>query len=291
MDPLITAGLIQGGAQMFGNMFQNWSNRGLANDQREWSENMQQRQWEWNQQQWMRERDWNYKMWEEMNRYNSPQEQMARFREAGLNPHLIYGKGSAGTAGSPAQVGSVRAPDVKQYTRPEMRSITQGLDVFGMYTQGRMLEAQRDNVLANTQLAKQEALVKTQDAANRLIQGKQWKLDYKRSKELFDTQVDAAKVALQDAAQTLRKKEVDTRIAIKSENWQLKRIEAEMKLAIKNKEGKALANALEAIRLDMRRRGIEVTDSKFWRIAAQNYEEIKGELKSNMDLLKWLKIK
>lgn len=31
-----------------------------------------------------------------MNQYNAPAQQMARFKEAGLNPHLIYGKGTAG---------------------------------------------------------------------------------------------------------------------------------------------------------------------------------------------------
>lgn len=32
--------------------------------------------------------------WEMQNAYNSPKQQMARFKEAGLNPHLMYGQGS-----------------------------------------------------------------------------------------------------------------------------------------------------------------------------------------------------
>lgn len=35
-------------------------------------------------------------MWNRQNMYNSPQAQMARFQQAGLNPHLIYGSGSGG---------------------------------------------------------------------------------------------------------------------------------------------------------------------------------------------------
>lgn len=35
-------------------------------------------------------------MWEKQNLYNSPEAQMQRFMAAGLNPHLIYGSGSAG---------------------------------------------------------------------------------------------------------------------------------------------------------------------------------------------------
>lgn len=34
-------------------------------------------------------------MWNKMNSYNAPSAQMQRFKDAGLNPHLIYGKGSA----------------------------------------------------------------------------------------------------------------------------------------------------------------------------------------------------
>ena len=37
-------------------------------------------------------------MWNRMNQYNSPAAQMARFKEAGLSPHLIYGRGSSGNA-------------------------------------------------------------------------------------------------------------------------------------------------------------------------------------------------
>lgn len=37
-------------------------------------------------------------MWNMQNLYNSPEAQMARFKAAGLNPHLIYGQGNAGNA-------------------------------------------------------------------------------------------------------------------------------------------------------------------------------------------------
>lgn len=39
-------------------------------------------------------------MWSQQNLYNSPEAQMQRFVEAGLNPHLIYGQGSSGNASS-----------------------------------------------------------------------------------------------------------------------------------------------------------------------------------------------
>lgn len=45
----------------------------------------------------------NVQMWEMMNQYNHPAQQMQRFREAGLNPNLIYGQGNPGNASSPPQ--------------------------------------------------------------------------------------------------------------------------------------------------------------------------------------------
>lgn len=42
-------------------------------------------------------------MWHMQNAYNSPQAQMQRFQQAGLNPHLIYGQGTPGQAMAPPQ--------------------------------------------------------------------------------------------------------------------------------------------------------------------------------------------
>lgn len=54
----------------------------------------------------------NKKMLAEQLAYDSPEAQMARYKAAGLNPHLIYGSGggSAGNQGSPIQFG--QAPNV-----------------------------------------------------------------------------------------------------------------------------------------------------------------------------------
>lgn len=55
-------------------------------------------------------------MWHMQNEYNSPAEQMKRFGAAGLNPHLIYGQGSAGNANSTPQY---QAPNIQyRYAAP-----------------------------------------------------------------------------------------------------------------------------------------------------------------------------
>lgn len=55
--------------------------------------------------------------WNAQNQYNSPAAVMSRYKEAGLNPNLIYGNGTMASAGTPrsSSAGSftAHAPDVK----------------------------------------------------------------------------------------------------------------------------------------------------------------------------------
>lgn len=52
--------------------------------------------------------------WNRENEYNSPIQQMARLREAGLNPHLAYGSASASNSGN-AQMSAANAPAIAQH--------------------------------------------------------------------------------------------------------------------------------------------------------------------------------
>lgn len=76
--------------------------------------------------------------WERQNRYNTPSAQMARFKEAGLNPHLIYGKGTPGnSSSSPA------------YSKPSAEHTIKPLatvDWLGKYQDFRVKNAQVDNL-------------------------------------------------------------------------------------------------------------------------------------------------
>lgn len=54
-----------------------------------------------------RTRSDNIQFWNMQNQYNSPAAQMQRFRDAGLNPNLIYGQGNSGNAGA------IPTPDVQ----------------------------------------------------------------------------------------------------------------------------------------------------------------------------------
>ncbi|MEM3753867.1 MAG: hypothetical protein QW778_04690 [Candidatus Micrarchaeaceae archaeon] len=91
-------------------------------------------------------RKWNEKMWNLQNAYNLPEAQMERFKQAGLNPNLIYGQGTSGNADSPKPW----SPSV-----PDMTGIGGAVGkYFSTKLQQGQLERQRtENAILATDLA------------------------------------------------------------------------------------------------------------------------------------------
>lgn len=58
---------------------------------------------------------YNIDMWKMQADYNSPQAQMQRFQEAGLNPNLIYGQGSNGNMSQAPQMVTPQSPDFSKH--------------------------------------------------------------------------------------------------------------------------------------------------------------------------------
>lgn len=83
--------------------------------------------------------------WDITNRYNSPEEQMNRLRQAGLNPNLVYGKGADVTAQALSGPSMDNAP--RQQFRLDPNMIAQGKL---MNQQLNFQKTQTDNVLADT---------------------------------------------------------------------------------------------------------------------------------------------
>lgn len=85
--------------------------------------------------------------WNRANEYNTPKAQMERYKEAGLNPHLIYGQGTPGNT----QVGSPKynppSEDYSSVPAPQIPQLGEGL---GAYLGTKLQMAQIDNVKANT---------------------------------------------------------------------------------------------------------------------------------------------
>lgn len=98
----------------------------------------------------------NKEMWDLMNEYNSPASQMQRFKEAGLNPMLIYSQGNPGNASSQVQY---KAPNVHLTPMQDrlnkigqinqlVGSITGFLqNIAGLFDTGYDLQLKRNSVL------------------------------------------------------------------------------------------------------------------------------------------------
>lgn len=84
-------------------------------------------------------------MWNRMNQYNTPASQMERFREAGLNPNLIYSRGNEGNAGNMPQY---NAPTFDFNKRKPLVDLG---GVLNMYQDLSMKQAQIDNVKEQTE--------------------------------------------------------------------------------------------------------------------------------------------
>lgn len=102
MDPLSALGAGIGTAgQLIGQHMANKANRKLQREQLNWNE----------------------QMWHMQNQYNTPEAQMQRMRDAGLNPNLALGGMGGGNAGSP----------VESVAPAHMGNVMEGFDPVGQY--------------------------------------------------------------------------------------------------------------------------------------------------------------
>lgn len=108
--------------------------------------NMELAQYQWEQ---------NLAMWREQNLYNSPSAQMARLEEAGLNPNLIYGSGSApGNQSGPAP--KFDRPEVLAEYAPHRLPDFKG--ILSAFQDFRLRDAQIDQVRATTENIKERTV-------------------------------------------------------------------------------------------------------------------------------------
>lgn len=85
--------------------------------------------------------------WDKQNKYNSPSQQMQRFKEAGLNPNLIYGQMSNSAA--------IRSTDMKQpdFVAPKLQNTGQ---VMNNYIDLKLKEQQLSNDKQAGELLRQQ---------------------------------------------------------------------------------------------------------------------------------------
>lgn len=108
--------------------------------------------------------DRNKEMWDLQNQYNSPQAQLERIKQAGLNPNIAFGSGVSATTGNNSSRPSYTPP---QYVAPTM----QRFQASGIYNVGQEIRASR---LLNGELEvkKTEAKKNTAQAIKTVLESK-----------------------------------------------------------------------------------------------------------------------
>lgn len=131
----------------------------------------------------------NIAFWNMQNAYNSPSSQMARFKEAGLNPNLIYGQQNT--------AGSITSADFKQpQQHPVQIDSNPALTAIDLMYNLEMKQAQTDNLKAQNAVILQEAVLKAAQVENTKAGTSRRLFDLDFESELRQTSVDARKEAL-----------------------------------------------------------------------------------------------
>lgn len=145
-------------------------------------------------------------LWHMQNNYNSPQRQMQRYQEAGLNPHLIYGQGAgAGNAGSiptpsvtPAQFRSSNFGDSIAAAGNSYMNAIYDLEIK---------KAQADNLKSQNDVIIQDAALKKAQILATMTGEERARFDLEYNKAL-------APISAEQAKETLRQTKVQTDLSI-----------------------------------------------------------------------------
>lgn len=131
--------------------------------------------------------EYNTAMWEKQNAYNTPEAQMNRYYQSGLNPHLMYGQGNSGNAAP--------APEFEKIA-PEGLIPFNGANSIAEFADIQLKQAQLDNLKTQNKVMEQDAALRTLQVAGTGIGNKISQLDLDRQGQLFQTSIDAAKMGL-----------------------------------------------------------------------------------------------
>lgn len=144
---------------------------------------------------------WQEEMWNKQNAYNTPLAMKQRYREAGLNPGLMFsGSGAAGVAGSAgnASVASAAGSAQMQPFKPDVSSLVSGLTSFDQLL---FKKGYQDAITRNMELQNKYYGAKAMAEIDNLIaetRNKDAKTSYQKLQNLmltesFDSQVKQIK--------------------------------------------------------------------------------------------------
>ena len=187
----IVGGIISGVGSLLGGLGSSAMNNKAVQDTNKANMEIAKYQAQWQQQENEKAYQRSLNMWNLQNEYNSPTQQMARIRAAGLNPNLVYGNGVTGnSSGSTPQYEPAKfnAPTMQAY-RGWNLGISDAISQFLAY---RTVKAQVDNMEAQNSLVRQQTATEATKQANIAASTSRSEFDLNMAKELKDVSVSSA---------------------------------------------------------------------------------------------------
>lgn len=192
-----------------------------------------------------RQHERNKEYWNLQNDYNHPSAQMARLRQAGLNPNLIYGTPSAAAVGNADKI----SPNSLQKVEP--MNIRLG-EAASKYVQIKNTEQQTDNLRKQRNVMDADIQLKKASALNQLNNAGNTSYKTKREKDLHSGNLEALEQEIRN-----RTIKADTAEGVKPHV--IAKAEADFRKANSDAE-------LSRLFVEMRDNGIEPGDPPWLRI-------------------------
>lgn len=225
--------------------------------------------------------------WNMQNQYNSPQQQMARLKAAGLNPNLVYGTGSvvANSQSMPRQT------DSKSWNPNAPMAQLDGASVIGSYLDTRMKNQTINNLKAQQQNLQMETLLKAaqRTATLQSVDTKAFQLE--RDKGLYPGSLQIQQATVDKIIQGMDlERQRNTRQAQMQGEQILNMIQQR---SLNNLTMEQKNAAIDLMRKDARikeldaqfaDKGVRPNDSMIWKIVSEIILKVSG--KSMWDLIK-----
>lgn len=103
---------------------------------------------EWAREQMNTQRSWALEDWNRNNQYNSPEAQMQRLKDAGLNPNLVYGGANAIQAAAPIRATESGKPNIQPVPAMVESMLSGFLSMYDL----QKIQAETDNIKAQKDL-------------------------------------------------------------------------------------------------------------------------------------------
>lgn len=192
--PAVGAALITAGSQ-FGNMAAQGS---MNRKSRKWQEKM-----------YARQRADALADWNMQNEYNSPAAQMARFKEAGLNPHLVYGQGAGNANAGPVRSSSPGnwSPKAPQFDSGSVLGAYFDTEIKGLQTE--IMTKQKEVMAYDMYVKNSQALKNLSEVDRNKLGIRKGEFDLALSQALAGFRIEAADLANKKTQASIDKLGVD----------------------------------------------------------------------------------